>query len=121
MKTLSLSHTCCCVRLQGVFVVKIALSSCSWPQPPNFSQIRRKKIAARKSAEKNAASRKSAEKVRQLAEYKKKMRLGGLLVIIGCLQQYIEMFQKLLIDILPSDVPKLYISVQMNHRFLFRS
>jgi len=64
-------------RLQGVFVVIIALSSCSWPQPPNFSRIRGKKIAGRKSAGKNAASRKSAEKVRQPAECKKKIPLGS--------------------------------------------
>jgi len=62
-------------RLQGVFVVKIALSSCSWPQPPNFSWIRRKKSLAENPPEKNAASQKSAEKVRQPAEYKKKIRL----------------------------------------------
>jgi len=58
---------------QGVFVVKIALSSFSWPQPPDSP----KKIAGRKSAGKNAASRKSAEKVRQPAKYKKKNRLGS--------------------------------------------
>ena len=59
-----------------VFVVKIALSSCSWPQPPNFSRIRRIKFAGRKPAGKNAASRKSAEKVCQPAEYKKKNSAG---------------------------------------------
>ena len=55
--------------LKGVFVVKISLSSCSWPQPP-------KKSLAENPPEKNAASRKSAEKVCQPAEYKKKIRLG---------------------------------------------
>ena len=73
-------------RLQGVFVVKVALSSCSWPQPPNFSRIRRKKIAGRKSAGKYAASRKSAEKVRQPAEYKKKIRLGS--ITWACVERY---------------------------------
>ena len=65
-------------RPQWVFVVKIALSSCTCPRAAEFQPDSPKKIAGRNSAGKNATSRKSAEKVHQPAEYKKNISAGGL-------------------------------------------